>query len=52
VFSQSNPASADNFVSSGWHVLCCDSRAMEAMKLGVADFLQKPFDPKAVQLLC
>ena len=27
-------------------------RALEAMKLGAVDFLEKPFDPKAIQLLC
>ena len=28
------------------------SRAVEAMKLGAVDFLEKPFDPKSIQLLC
>jgi DNA-binding NtrC family response regulator len=28
------------------------SRAVEAMKLGAVDFLEKPFDPKSIRLLC
>jgi CheY-like chemotaxis protein len=28
------------------------NRAVEAMKLGAVDFLEKPFDPKGIQLLC
>jgi DNA-binding NtrC family response regulator len=27
-------------------------RAVEAMKLGAVDFLEKPFDPKSIRLLC
>jgi DNA-binding NtrC family response regulator len=27
-------------------------RVVEAMKLGAADFLEKPFDPKVIQILC
>jgi len=27
-------------------------RAVEAMKLGAVDFLEKPFDPKSIKLLC
>lgn len=27
-------------------------RAVEAMKLGAIDFLEKPFDPKSIKLLC
>ena len=28
------------------------NRAVEVMKLGVVDFLEKPFDPKVIKLLC
>jgi DNA-binding NtrC family response regulator len=28
------------------------ARSVEAMKLGAVDFLEKPFDPKSIRLLC
>ena len=31
-----------------WH----REQSIEAMKLGAVDFLEKPFEPKTIQLLC